>query len=368
MAALYFHIPFCRKKCIYCDFYSVTNISYLNDFENRIIEELYFRAGLFKHEIIETIYFGGGTPSLMSVSFFENILSHVYSLFKLVEGIEITVEVNPEDASMEYFRGLKNIGINRISIGTQSFDDNLLKTLSRRHTSNESIKSIENAYNAGFVNISADLIYGVPNLTKDILNKQLNLIFKMPLVHLSAYHLTVEHGTNLYKKLLQGKFHEIDDELGLNQYLFIVEQAQKNKFYHYEISNFAIGNYFSKHNSLYWDRKQYLGFGPSAHSFIGNIRQYSSRNIKEYYSNFVYENDILKPKDVINETIMLSLRKKEGIDIAKYKLNFGEQETERLLNIIRKINPEYYTFDSGFIKLTIKGMFVSDNIIAKLFL
>ncbi len=367
MAGLYFHIPFCRKKCIYCDFYSVANTNYIQEFQKKLIEEIYHNYKLLNDQKIETLYFGGGTPSMFPASFFEDVFNTCAKLFKISSSPEITIEANPEDLNSRYCKDLRNIGFNRISIGTQNFDNLMLKVLSRNHSVEDSLMAVENAFNAGFNNISIDFIYGIPNMDLENLNKQLKLIFKLPIVHLSAYYLTVENGTILHKRLLKGEFQELDDEIGFSQYKRIIEFTNLNGFKQYEISNFALGDKLSKHNSAYWSRSNYLGFGPSAHSFIDNIRYYCNNDIKNYLTGFTYEKEVLGISEIINETIMLSLRTNKGLNIEEYLKNFGENEHLRLLKRLKKINPEYYFINSGNICLTINGMFMSDYIISELF-
>ncbi len=367
MAGLYLHIPFCKRKCNYCDFYSVANLGYLNNFKNRLLQEINERKYLFSNKKVNTIYFGGGTPSLMDIEFFEKILEKIYFEFHFDNAPEITIEINPENREKSFLRKLKEIGFNRISIGTQSFVDEVLKFLSRQHTAKDSLLSIENAFESGFENISIDLIYGVPGLLKNDFEKEILLLQNLPVTHLSAYHLSVEKGTLLSLKIRKGVFSEVDEKTGFEQYKTLIKTANFCGFKQYEISNFAKNELISKHNSAYWNREEFLGFGPGANSFVDNIRYICTPDIKKYLLEFEYSQDILTEIDKINETIMLKLRTVEGLDTLKFKEEFGEKELKRLEKELKKIKPEFYVYNSGFIRLTDKGMFVSDYIISRLF-
>lgn len=367
MAGLYLHIPFCKRKCNYCDFYSVANLSYLNDFKIRLLQEINERKHLFSKKTINTIYFGGGTPSLMDIEFYEKIMGKIFSEFKIDKSPEITIEINPENAEKSYLKKLYEIGFNRISIGTQSFVDDVLKTLSRRHTAKDSLLSIEKAFESGFVNISIDLIYGVPGLLNDDFEREILLLQNLPVTHLSAYHLSIEEGTLLSLKKQKGVFSEVDEKTGFEQYQTLIKTANFCGFKQYEISNFAKNGLISKHNSAYWNRNEYLGLGPGANSFVDNIRYICAPDIKKYLLEFEYSQDILTESDRINETIMLNLRTVKGLDTLKFKQEFGEKELKRLEKELKKIKPEFYVYNSGFIRLTDKGMFISDYIISKLF-
>lgn len=367
MAGLYLHIPFCKRKCNYCDFYSVANLSYLNNFKKRLFHEINERKNLFSNKTVNTIYFGGGTPSLMDTEFLERIFGKIFLEFNIDKSPEITIEINPENANKSFLKRLKEIGFNRISIGAQSFMDEVLQILSRRHTAKDSLLAIENAYISGFENISIDLIYGVPGLLNQDLEKEILLLKDLPVSHLSAYHLSIEEGTLLSLKKQKGLFSEVDEKTGYEQYKTLIKTASFCGFKQYEISNFAKNGLISKHNFAYWNREEYLGFGPGANSFVDNIRYICSPNIKKYLIEFEYTQDILSEIDKINENIMLQLRTVEGLDTIKFKEEFGEKELKRLEKELEKIKPEFYVYNSDFIRLTHKGMFVSDYIISRLF-
>ncbi len=271
MAGIYIHIPFCRQKCYYCDFYKTVNTSLTVKFLPALESEIILRKGYLESETIETIYFGGGTPSVLTESELADILQTLHQQYSISCDAEITFEANPDDLSIEYLQGLKRTGVNRLSIGIQSFQDTFLKKMNRRHTAMQAVEAIENAANLGFDNISVDLIYGLPGLSSTAWKKDLKQVFKLPVQHLSAYHLTYHEGTAFYTWLKKGALKELKEAQSVSQFEILVEQAEKNGFEQYEISNFAKDRLYSKHNSSYWLGTKYLGLGPSAHSFNGKF-------------------------------------------------------------------------------------------------
>lgn len=372
MAGIYVHIPFCRSKCSYCDFCSVAIPSLKSDFLQALKSEFTYRSPQYRFETFNTLYIGGGTPSLLNISELETILKLLFSNFTFSKDCEITLETNPDDLSIEYLMQLKQLGVNRLSIGIQSLNDNTLKMMRRRHNADQAIKSVYNAAEAGFNNISTDIIYGIEGLSIAELKLQIKTMLSMPITHLSAYHLGIEKGTLLYRQQKDGKINKIDDEQSFNQYLTLIETTAKNGFEQYEISNFAKNEMISQHNSSYWKRTPYLGFGPSAHSFTGIQRFYNTSDVKKYISEgknniFTPEIETLSTNDIINETIMLELRTTKGIYLDKYLDNFGKEEYDNLFEKIRNINGNYYIINNNCLSLTLAGMFVSDNICETLF-
>lgn len=371
MSAIYIHIPFCKSKCAYCDFYSIANNTLLPDYVNSLLKEVNFQKKNFNHEI-KTIYFGGGTPSLLSIKQIEKILTEIFNVFIVEKNPEISFEANPDDLSQEYLVALKAIGINRLSIGIQSFSDEILKFLKRQHNSATAINSILTAHKVGFNNISTDLIYGIDGQTNKQWQNDLKKILKFPITHLSAYHLGIEEKTLLQKYLLNGKINKMNEIQSFEQYKILLEECKNNDFEQYEISNFAKYGFFSKHNYSYWNGTEYLGLGASAHSFFENKRFWNIANVKTYMDNIFkndcfYESENLSEKDRYNEFIMLGLRTTKGLFLKKLQENFNENFYTNFIQSLKQINSKFYTIENGFLKLNLDGMFVSDYIIQNLF-
>lgn len=373
MAGIYIHIPFCKSKCIYCDFCSITKFALSNDFLVALNHEFAFRKNEFQNEIIETIYFGGGTPSLLKASEIQIILESVFENYVVAENPEITIEVNPDDISFDYLKQLLKTGINRLSIGIQSFDDAILRFLGRRHNSNQAEQTIVNAIKAGFKNISTDIIFGIPGLTMTEITKCLDLFIKYKVQHISAYHLTYENGTKLYKLLDSEKIKLIDEDFSLEQFATIENHLKLNDYVHYEISNYAKQGYESKHNTNYWNGIPYLGFGPSAHSFNNNIRSWNTNNLNTYISKICEgklpsRKEKLTKKMQYNEFIMTSLRTCSGVDSEKLKEIFGiKYYNDFVVAIDKYIKSNHIAINNKNYILTSQGMFLSDGIISDLF-
>jgi oxygen-independent coproporphyrinogen-3 oxidase len=374
VAGIYIHIPFCKKRCYYCDFYSSVNTSYISTFSDALKKEIVIRKGFFssKNPEISTIYFGGGTPSLLSLDILTNIFSDLKENFNVLVDAEITVEVNPDDTSTEYYEMLKRAGFNRVSIGIQSFDDHFLKLMNRRHNATEALMSVEAAQKAGFDNISIDLIYGLSGMTIAMWEANLKIAFSLPIRHLSAYHLGIEEHTVFHRWLEKGKLKPIDEELSFQQFILLNTIAQTSGFEHYEISNLSLPGYRSKHNTSYWQHLPYLGLGPSAHSFDGESRFWNVSDVKLYSDkigsgSIFWESELLSQKDKTNEFIMTRLRIKEGINIGEFDRLFGNN---KLKELICKAQPyldnNYATIDITALKLTMKGWFLSDKVISDL--
>ena len=305
---------------------------------------------------------------MLNIGTLDGILSEIRSNYNLASNAEITLEANPENLNAEYLQGLRDIGINRLSIGIQSFDDTILKFLKRRHTANEAIRCVETAAKCGFDNISIDLIYGIAGLSDKQWGKELEDAFSLPITHLSCYCLGIEDNTLLHRYLIENKYKPSDDETCLRQFLAFDSRSAGHGFEHYEISNACKPDMHSKHNSSYWDRSEYLGFGPGAHSYFSNSRSWNIANAKEYIRRIdegkAYStSEDLSPADILEETIMLGLRTAKGINLGEIKKDFGNIASERIVKAIKNLQPEFYNFDGERLSLTPKGMFVSDNII-----
>lgn len=372
MPGLYIHIPFCKSKCSYCDFCSVANPLLHKDFLKALKTEIKHRAQFYNDCVFTSIYFGGGTPSLFDASSIGEIIETLYKNYKIANEAEITLEANPDDLNSEYLKSIKHLNINRLSIGIQSLDNNILKLMRRRHNSDTAIKSVFDAANAGFENISTDIIYGIDGLSTMDLSLQMEKILTLPIQHLSAYHLGIEPGTLLFKQLRDKKIQKIKEEESFEHFTTVINTASYFGFEQYEISNFSKDGKISKHNSAYWNRSVYAGFGPSAHSFDVDKRAYNTSDVKKYIqeslnSAFSPEVELLNLKNIINETIMLGLRTNKGINLDMFLKDFGSDYYNHLLVKSGYLNKNFYIIENGFLSLSTQGLFVSDNICTELF-
>lgn len=374
MAGIYLHIPFCKKACHYCDFHFSTSLKLKDDLLAAMRLEIESRKDFFdKSEIIETVYFGGGSPSILSESELNSLLESIRTGFKIEPDAEITLEANPDDLSMNKLTAMKAAGINRLSIGIQSFRDEDLQLMNRAHNREMAIKSIENARDVGFENLSIDLIYGIPEMTEEQWASNLNILFGYKPEHISAYNLTIEEKTAFGNWASKGKLKLPAEEVVIRQFEVLTAMAKQNNFEHYEISNFALPGKISKHNSSYWKGKKYLGIGPSAHSFTGNVRRWNIKNNPLYIKAIkggqtYYEEEILSSTDKLNEYILTSLRTSWGLDLGYFEQQFG---TEYLQNLMANISPylksEQVRREGEKILLSEKGKLVADKITSDLF-
>jgi oxygen-independent coproporphyrinogen-3 oxidase len=371
MAGIYIHIPFCKKLCFYCDFYHLISTGDNSSFIESLLSEASIRKEYLADEKVSTIYLGGGTPSVFSVKEIETILDHIYKEFKVTEECEITIELNPDDIQPGYLKSLKNLKINRISLGVQSWRDSDLKMLNRRHDSAQAAYALKETLKAGFENITIDLIYGIPGMSLSEWESNLDFSFSFGIKHLSAYHLTFEKGTVFGKMLEKGLISEIDEDESAAQFNLLIEKAESAGFIQYEISNFGKPGYFSIHNTNYWKQISYLGLGPSAHSFYGYSRQWNIRDLKAYIKAITtgksfFESEELDKKTRFNEYIMTSLRTMWGIDLEYVEEMFEKEGYDYIMNLSGKFK------DYGLMKqeqkslvLTNQGKLISDNIISE---
>jgi oxygen-independent coproporphyrinogen-3 oxidase len=373
MAGIYFHIPFCKTRCSYCDFFSSVSEADIPKLINAEIKELELKKDYLNNESIETIYFGGGTPSFISEKNIEKLLNKVYKNYKVCESPEITIEVNPDDITNKKASAFVAFGINRVSMGTQSFNNDILKFLNRRHDSKQAVKSIEILKQAGFKNISIDLIYGIPKLAIEEWEKTIYQSLQLNIQHVSAYHLSFEKGTEIHKQLKNKKIFALQDEESFNQYNLLCKKMRNSGFEHYEISNFSIPEFNSRHNSSYWEGSNYAGIGPSAHSFDGNSRQWNISNIEKYIEGVISKNtyflkENLNINEKYNEFLLTHLRTNKGVGIKEILDNFGE-------NILAHFNTNIKSLtNSKLIRLTNnnkyiiseENWFISDGIISQL--
>ena len=374
MAGIYLHIPYCRTLCAYCDFYHVISPDESQPLVDAMLKELELRKEYLGSQDISTIYIGGGTPSLLPVSDIRKILENIFRQFKVEDKCEITIELNPDDIDENYLEQLKETRVNRLSMGVQSWRDNDLKFLNRRHNSLQAARALESVFRAGYENVAIDLIYGIPGLSSSDWSSNLERSFSFGIKHLSAYHLTIEPGTLFGKMKEKGLLSEIDEEESSLQFSLLLEKAGDEGFIHYEISNFGKPGYFSIHNSNYWKQISYLGLGPSAHSFNGYSRQWNVRDVKRYIkainsSSPLFEREELDRKTRFNEYIMTSLRTMWGIDLDYVEETFDKEGYDYIINLSGKlIDYGLMKQDKKTLVLTNQGQMISDNIISELML
>ena len=336
-----------------------------------VLKEMHKAESKKQKVMIETIYFGGGTPTLLSINYLKKIMAAVYENFDISDEVECTIEGNPEQLLLDYLKDLKTLGFNRISIGIQSFNDEILRFLGRIHSEKDAVLAVENAQKAGFENISVDLIYGIYLRSVQNWAQELKTVFQLPVKHLSAYSLTIEENTLLHQKILQKKMQTIDEEQTLQEMNMLIDVAEKNNFEQYEVSNFALKGYHSKHNSNYWNGTPYLGFGASAHSFTGNSRSWNVSNVEKYIHAIeknepCFEEEYLSPVEQYNEYVLLRFRTKAGIDLKHLEDCFGKEKRDIFLHSLQKINPLYYKINDQQISVTKEGMPLLDFITEKL--
>lgn len=375
MAGIYIHIPFCLQACHYCDFHFSTSLKNKLELLLAIEKELIVRKNyLSKGELINSIYFGGGTPSILSREELSRIFDTIYSNYNISESAEITLEANPEDLNSEKLRALKNTPVNRFSIGVQSFFEDDLKFMNRAHSVQKAVASVKGAQDAGFENISIDLIYGTPTLSDEKWKQNLQTAFDLKVKHISSYCLTIEEKTALHKFVQIGKVKNVDEEKSATQFEILLEAMQKNNFVQYEISNFCSNNFYSQHNSNYWLKKKYLGVGPSAHSYNEVSRQWNIKNNALYIkgvdeNKLNFEIETLTPSQNYNEYIMTGLRTMWGISLSHIENVFGKDVLIHCKNEASKYsNSGYIDEKNNCIFLTSKGKLLADKIAADLFL
>ena len=372
MPGIYIHIPFCQKRCNYCDFYSETNIGLRSQLVSNITKEIELRQDYLPEKNIETIYFGGGTPSLLRKEDFEQIFDAIKRVYTISKHVEITFEANPDDLTKQYLSSLSPLPFNRISIGIQSFSNYYLELLNRRHNKKQAIEAIKNAQEVGFNNISIDLMYGLPYQTLADWKKNLNIALEMNVQHISAYGISYEEGTMLWKLLHDERIEAVDDELMNEMYRILLKKTVEKGFEAYEISNFSIPNYHSRHNSAYWKQEPYIGIGPSAHSYDKKSRQWNVGSIAEYIkaiseNTIPVEKEELSLVDQYNDFVMVSLRTAEGIKLDKLEEKFGtELKNYCLENIKTFIDAKKIDFRNNVIRLNTEGILISNSILTEL--
>ena len=372
MAGIYIHIPFCKSRCIYCDFFTSTNEVEMNNYVQTLCKEIVLRKNEFANDFVKTIYIGGGTPSRLKRTHFDLIFGAINSNYKLSADMEITIESNPDDLSHNYVDMLCDLPVNRISIGIQSFDDQELRFLSRRHDANRAIEAVRYCQEKGFKNISIDLMYCLPNQTLAIWESNLQQTLDLDIQHVSAYHLIYEEKTHLYSLLQAGKVNPVDEDSSLVMFSTLIDTLTRGGFDHYEISAFAKPGFISQHNSSYWTGLKYLGFGPSAHSFDGEHRWWNISSLHKYIAGVNSSSLNIEKEDIdlttkYNEYIITGLRTAWGIDLDILKTNFGKELYDYFLqNAQRYFNLNYLKRENTNVTLTNKGIFISDGIMSDL--
>lgn len=369
MVGLYIHIPFCESKCIYCDFYSMANNNHLIDkYINALLVEAVLRKNELNSETLTTVYLGGGTPSLLSITQLSKIVNGLKKVFDFSEVEEFTIEVNPDDVTAYYIQQAKSLGINRVSMGVQSFNDVDLRFINRRHTAKQATDAIHIIKKAGIDNISIDLIYGIPGQNIEIWKNNVDTAISLSVQHISAYTLMYEEGTRLSVMRSLGKITEVDDDVVAAMYDYLVAQLKSNGYTHYEISNFALPGFYSRHNSSYWNLTPYLGLGVAAHSFDGTVRRYNPSNLKKYLDalgegNLCVEVEKITKAEKYDEYVMLRLRTADGIDADELMHRFDEEYYQFFIEKTKPLVSEGSLInENGRYYIPENHIMISDNI------
>ena len=372
MAGIYIHIPFCKRRCIYCDFFSTTQSEKKADYVHALVRELEMRKDYLDNEEIETIYLGGGTPSQLSQEELEEIFTYIYKVYKVTLDAEITLEANPDDLTPEYVSMLRNLPINRISMGIQTFQEETLKLLHRRHTAQQAIEAFKRCREAGFKNISIDLMYGLPGETLETWKQDLQQAIDLHPEHISAYHLIYEEDTALWKLREEHQVEEADEDLSLTLFCTLIDELTRAGYQHYEISNFCLPGLHSRHNSSYWTGKKYLGCGPSAHSFNGVSRQWNVASLSAYIDGIRQRKPDFEVEELdlytrYNDFVLTSIRTCWGMSLSYLRSMYGEELYRYCLRMAKPyLEQGVLEISEDILKLTRKGIFISDGIMSDL--
>ncbi|HTJ49688.1 MAG TPA: radical SAM family heme chaperone HemW [Cyclobacteriaceae bacterium] len=374
MAGIYLHIPFCKQACHYCDFHFSTNLSLTDEISSAMMREIEIQKSYLKDNLIETIYFGGGTPSILSAKQLSDLLNTIRVAFQVSDNAEITVEANPDDLTKEKLFQLKEAGINRLSIGIQTFDDDVLRFLNRAHDKNAAIQCMDDARKAGFKNISIDLIYAIPGQDNDMWLRNIEQAIVLNPEHISSYSLTIEEKTVFGKWSATGKLKPVIDDVAAQQLEILVEQLERAGFDQYEVSNFGKPGFYSAHNSSYWKQQPYLGIGPSAHSYNGISRQYNISNNHIYLrtlneGKIPCEIEALTREDHVNEYLLTTLRTSWGTDLAKLKTDYQyDLKADHHEYLDKLLSQRLADINNDVFRLTKAGKLLADKIASDLFL
>ena len=367
MAGLYFHIPFCKRICAYCDFHRCADLRLIPVTIEAMHGELESSAEFLHDRNIATIYFGGGTPSLLEPSELQRFIDHADHLFDTSAVSEITAEMNPDDITANYVAALRQTDINRISLGVQSFDDGALRLMNRRHTGAEAADAVKRLQDAGYENITTDIIFGIDGFGTERLERDIEQMLSLGVQHISAYHLTIEPATRFGRMAERGEFRAVEEEQSEREFALLHNRLSEAGYEHYEVSNYALPGYRSRHNSSYWLGVEYLGIGPGAHSFNGDVRRWCEQSAAKYAEQREYGEELLTPTDRYNEMIMTSLRRAEGISLADVAEHFGTERAAKLEAECRKFEGSAVEMKDGKICIPPEKMLVSDMVIEALF-
>ncbi|WP_204530952.1 MULTISPECIES: radical SAM family heme chaperone HemW [Chryseobacterium] len=372
---IYIHIPFCKQKCSYCNFHFSTSLNFKDEMLDAMKKEIFLRKDELQNKNLQSLYFGGGTPSVLSADEIKSLIDEVLKHFNFNNDIEITLEANPDDLNPQFLKGLSSSSVNRLSIGTQSFFDEDLKLMNRAHNASEAEGSIKRAQDFGFENLSIDLIYGSPTSNLEIWKENLNKTIALEIPHISSYALTVEPKTALENWVSKGKVANPKEEEQNREFYYMIDFLKDHGFNHYEVSNFAKEGFYSRHNSAYWKYQEYLGIGPSAHSYNGNdVRSWNVANnqqyIKKLNSNILAkETEILSQQDQFNEMIMIGLRTIWGVDLNSLSQKFSENILDKFNKEIQpKIEDGILKIENNHLKIPEKHWFMADGIASDLFI
>lgn len=374
MAGIYIHVPFCRKACYYCDFHFSTSLSSIQSYTNAVCDELKLRQPYLHNKTIETIYLGGGTPSVLDVDQLSLIFDTIRTHFAVENSPEITIEVNPEDVNEQRLEQYLLMGINRLSMGIQTFNDVILKKLNRHHTVQQALNAVQVAHKTGFKNITIDLMYGLPEQTMEVWKQDVAKALDLPVVHISAYSLTIEPNTVFGRWVKKGRMRITDELLTANQLEYFYKMAESHGYIWYEISNFGKPGYFSRHNTHYWKNISYLGVGPSAHSYNGTSRQWNVANNAQYIKALQQHTvpctvETLTDTMRVNEALLTGLRTMWGIDWSHISQNYGHVVPPNFYQKIKKFEQQkLLTYQNQQIILTHSGRFMADYITSELFI
>ena len=368
MAGIYIHIPFCKSRCVYCDFYSTTSLTLSQRYIDVVCKEMEHRCKMYDGKMVETVYLGGGTPSLLSETLLRHLFKHLYQTFYISTEAEVTMECNPDDVTEEFAQMISQLPVNRVSMGAQTFSPERLRFLRRRHTAEQVKEAVGRLRKAGIRNISIDLMYGFPNETMEELERDIQEAIALDVEHLSAYALQYEEGTPLYKMLERGEVTEIDEELERQMYYRLIDALAEADFEHYEISNWGKTGYHSRHNSSYWNQTPYIGLGAAAHSFDGENRQWNVADIRQYMEGMekgepCVEYEELTPENHYNEIVMTALRTSDGLNLTSLSpvdADYCLKQAQRFILDGLLVN------ELQHLRLTRNGLFVSDMVMAEL--
>ncbi|MCG9880464.1 MAG: radical SAM family heme chaperone HemW [Bacteroidia bacterium] len=374
MAGIYIHIPFCKQACNYCNFHFSTNLSYKEKLVQSIAKELFLRRDFFENETIDTVYFGGGTPSILNEKELHFLINALHKNFDLSMVIEFTLEANPDDLSHEFLGILKDTPINRLSIGIQSFFDYDLHFMNRAHSAEDALNCVNRAHDIGINKISIDLIYGVPNMSVERWEQNLDIAFSLPINHLSSYCLTVEPKTFLHNQIKNNKLPSLDENISEAHFMSLIRKAEIAGFEQYEISNFAKNEAYAKHNTAYWKGEKYLGVGPGAHSFTNHERSWNISNNHEYMRSLennllALEKEELTLQDRYNEWVMTGLRTKWGINLSEGNEVFGSDRINYLQKQLQKyVEKNQIVVENDCLVIAKSARFLADGIAADAFM